>query len=115
MRNLIFKSLYLLVCLAFTLNFNSTFAQETCATATAVPSLTGAPCAVGNAGAVDDMTSPALCTSSGTFDAFFSFVAQGPSATVSVTASAAGFRPEFVILESDDNTCTGAFSYFSAN
>ena len=115
MRNLIFKSLYLLVCLVFTLNFNSTFAQETCATATAVPSLTGAPCAVGNAGTVDDMMTPALCASSGTFDAFFSFVAQGPNATVSVTASAAGFRPEFVILESDDNTCTGAFTYFSAN
>ncbi|TWH91759.1 PKD-like domain-containing protein, partial [Flavobacterium cheniae] len=83
-------------------------AQETCATATTVSDLTGGTCATSTVGTVNDVGS-AGCEE-GLLDTWFTFVAQGNTATIDVTASAAGFRPEFAVVSSSNNTCTGTFS-----
>ncbi len=103
-------SLCLLTFFSITIYSN---AQETCATAVPVTDLTGVVCATGSPGSVDNLA--AASCGSGTKEAFFSFVAQGPYADITVTSSVSGFRPEFVVMESDDNTCSGLFSYWAGN
>jgi gliding motility-associated-like protein len=88
-------------------------AQNDCATATNVTDLTGAVCATSTVGTTS--TIGAASCEEGTIDTWFHFTAQGSVADITVTASAGGFRPEFVVFESDDNTCSGLFSYWAAN
>jgi gliding motility-associated-like protein len=88
-------------------------AQDDCATATDVIDLTGTLCAVSTVGTTS--TIGAASCEEGLIDTWFHFTAQGSYADITVTASTAGFRPEFVVFESDDNTCTGIFSYWASN
>lgn len=104
---------YLSICFSFVFISFRSLSQETCASAVTVADLTGVVCATGAAGAVDNLAF-ASCEE-GTLEAFYTFVAQGPNATVVVTSSVSGFRPEFFLMESSDNTCTGAFTYSTLN
>ncbi|MGX7668407.1 PKD-like domain-containing protein, partial [Flavobacterium pedocola] len=98
---------FFLAALVFFLG-NSLFAQETCATATTVTDLTGATCATSAVGTVNDIGSGGC--EEGVLDTWFSFVAQGGTATINVSATAAGFRPEVVVASSSNGTCAGTFS-----
>jgi gliding motility-associated-like protein len=83
----------------------SVFSQENCGNAVPVTDLTGVVCATSSPGTVNDL-GPGSCEE-GTIDTWFSFVAQGGSATVDVSSNISGWRPEFLVIESDNNLCTG--------
>lgn len=85
-----------------------TYAQDDCATATTVTDLTGGSCATSSVGSTNTIGSGGC--EEGTLDTWFSFVAQGPSATINVSSTAGGFRPEYVVASTDDGTCAGAFT-----
>src|SRR6187399_1295720 len=97
-----------LVSCLFLMLYGTIQAQETCATSTSVTDLTGGTCATSSVGTVNDIGSGGC--EEGVLDTWFSFVAQGPSATINITASTAGFRPEFIVASSSNNNCSGTFS-----
>ncbi|MDC0313873.1 hypothetical protein OAL26_01955, partial [Flavobacteriales bacterium] len=98
------------VALIFLATTNLTFAQDDCATATNIADLTGVVCATSSPGTTSTLAAGSC--DDGTIDTWFSFVAQGSTADVTVTSDIAGWRPEFLVLESDDNTCGGNFTEF---
>jgi gliding motility-associated-like protein len=104
-NNMFFKIIFLLIVI---LTSTQLFSQSSCATATPVTDLTGVVCASSTVSSVSTMSS-STCVE-GTYDTWFSFVAQGSVADITVTASTSGFRPEITIAESDNNTCTGNFA-----
>lgn len=81
------------------------FAQASCATAVTVTDLTGASCATASPSGVNTINTGC---GDGTFDTWFVFTAQGPSATISVTSNISRWNPEFAVIASSDNTCTGS-------
>ncbi|SEQ22886.1 PKD-like domain-containing protein, partial [Flavobacterium urocaniciphilum] len=100
-----FKTLVGVLLLFFT---TLTFAQETCGTATVVTDLTGAVCATSTVGTVDNIGSGGC--EEGVLDTWFTFTAQGGSATITVTGTTGGFRPEFFVASSSTGTCGGLFT-----
>ena len=98
---------YILLGFLFGLTFGLN-AQNTCATATPVTDLTGVVCATSSVGTTSTLTSGGC--EEGTIDTWFSFVAQGNNADITVSNPISGWRPEFLVIESSDNTCTGAFT-----
>ena len=99
------KSIVAALCLLMTFSVQS---QDDCASATPVTDLTGAVCATSSVGGTS--TLGAGSCEEGTFDTWFSFVAQATSATIDVSSTSGGFRPEYLIISSDDNTCGGNFT-----
>ncbi len=83
-----------------------TQAQDDCASAVPVVDLTGTVCAT-SAPSTTDFLAPGSCEE-GANDTWFSFTAQSNSATIDVSSTAGGWRPEFLIVSSSDNTCAGA-------
>ncbi|MCF8434754.1 MAG: hypothetical protein K9G37_09795, partial [Crocinitomicaceae bacterium] len=82
---------------------------NSCATSVPVTDLTGAICATATPSGVNTITPPAGCVD-GIFDTWFSFVAQGGTATITVSETITGWRPEFIVASSSDNTCAGTFT-----
>ncbi|MES2798977.1 MAG: PKD-like domain-containing protein [Bacteroidota bacterium] len=89
--------------------FFSTYlnAQENCGTAVPVTDLTGVVCATSTPGTVNDLAAGSC--DDGAIDTWFSFVAQAGTATINVSSDIAGWRPEFLVVESDNNLCSGNF------
>ena len=94
----------------FFIGFTSTniVAQNNCATATTVTDLTGAVCATSSVSNTNAIGGGGC--EEGLFDTWFSFTAQGSTATINVSATTGGFRPEFVLASSSNNTCGGTFT-----
>ena len=93
----------------FFLPITKVIAQGSCATAVTVSNLTGSPCATATPNATSTITPPAGCVN-GTFDTWFTFVAQGNSATITVSNTTANWNPEFIVVTSSNNTCTGTLT-----
>ncbi|MDB4324684.1 hypothetical protein N9963_04715, partial [Crocinitomicaceae bacterium] len=98
------------VALTFLATTNLTFAQDDCATATNIADLTGAVCATSAPGTTSTLAAGPC--EEGTIDTWFSFTAQGSTADITVTSDITAWRPEFLVIESSDNTCAGAFTEF---
>ena len=98
------------VALIFLATTNLTFAQDDCATATNIADLTGVVCATSAPGTTSTLAAGSC--EEGTIDTWFSFTAQGSTADVTVTSDITAWNPEFLVLESDDNTCAGNFTEF---
>jgi hypothetical protein len=81
------------------------WAQDDCASAVTITDLTGTICATSSPSTTDALA-PGSCEE-GDNDTWFTFTAQGNSATITVSNTANGWRPEFLVISSDDNTCTG--------
>jgi gliding motility-associated-like protein len=84
--------------------------QGSCATAVQVSNLTGSPCATAAPQATNTLTPAAGSCVEGTNDTWFYFVAQGGSATVTVSSTVANFNPEFIVLSSSNNNCSGTLT-----
>ena len=108
MKNLtVLQKVLALISLATT---NLTFAQDDCATATNIADLTGVVCATSSPGTTSTLAAGSC--EEGAIDTWFSFTAQGSTADVTVTSDITAWNPEFLVLESDDNTCAGNFTEF---
>ncbi len=103
MNNFIIKRLLILLLFAIMPYLN--YAQNDCATATAITDLTGTICATASPSTTDALA--AGTCEEGANDTWFTFTAQGNSATITVSNNTGGWRPEFTVISSTDNTCTG--------
>ena len=81
-------------------------AQENCGNAVVVTDLTGNTCATASPGTVNDLGAGSC--EEGANDTWFSFVAQGGSATIDVSSTISTWRPEFLVVSSSNNACGGA-------
>lgn len=104
-KNTILINLFIL----FVLSTNIFAQGNSCATAVPVTNLTGSVCATAVPSGVSTLNAAAGCVN-GTLDTWFSFVAQGGSATITVSNAIAGWRPEFVVLSSSTNACITTFN-----
>jgi hypothetical protein len=86
----------------------SAIAQADCTSPVVVADLTGGTCATASPSNTSWLAAGSC--EEGANDTWFSFVAQGPTATVNVSSSSNGFRPEIIVISSSDNTCTGALT-----
>src|SRR5262245_56659387 len=86
-------------------------AQANCASAVTVTDLTGVVCATGTPSGTS--TLGAGSCEEGTFDIWFKLVAQGGTATITVSNPTTGWRPEFLVIGSSNNTCGGTLTEIS--
>jgi gliding motility-associated-like protein len=84
------------------------YSQNDCASSIPVTDLTGVVCAT-SAPSLTNAIGSGGCEE-GTLDTWFSFVAQGGSATINVSNGVSGWRPEYVVASSSTNNCSGVFS-----
>ncbi|MBI1838066.1 MAG: PKD domain-containing protein, partial [Flavobacteriia bacterium] len=105
------RNLFVINLVIFLFVNSSIWSQDNCATATPVVDLTGVICATSTVSSTNALAAGGC--EEGTYDTWFSFVAQGSVASVNVTGSTSGFRPEILLVESSDNTCAGTFSLIS--
>lgn len=102
------KSTYELILLTlFSILGFASIGQDDCATAVNVPTLDGTNCPT----AVPSLTNflgSGGCEE-GILDTWFQFTAQGPTADITVSSTQNGFRPEFLVISSTNNLCTGGF------
>ncbi|MDG1334037.1 MAG: hypothetical protein P8P74_17000 [Crocinitomicaceae bacterium] len=76
-----------------------------CATAVNIPTLDGTNCPTASP-SLTDALAPGGCEE-GALDTWFQFTAQGPSANITVSSTSNGWRPEFLVISSTNNLCTG--------
>ncbi|TNF01256.1 MAG: hypothetical protein EP322_00115, partial [Bacteroidetes bacterium] len=72
-----------------------------CSTAVTVSDLTGVVCATASPSTNQELV---LTCQEGTAQTWFQFTAQGGTADITVSNATAGWRPEFVVISSSDNT-----------
>ena len=84
------------------------FAQDDCATSIPVVDLSGVVCATSAPSLTDQMAAGAC--EEGSLDTWFSFVAQGGSADITVSNNLSGWRPEFMVTSEPSNSCVGPFT-----
>jgi gliding motility-associated-like protein len=102
------KCLILLFATILIVNFAKS--QGSCATAVQVTNLTGSPCASSAPQSTNTLTPGAGSCVEGTNDTWFYFIAQGGSATITVSSTVANFNPEFIVLSSSNNNCSGTLT-----
>ena len=79
-------------------------AQDDCNTALPVTDLTGVNCTQAFPSTTNFLA--AGNCEEGNLDTWFSFVAQGPTATITVTARLSNWGPEFLVVSSTTNNCS---------
>ena len=89
-----------------TIGFSS-FGQDDCASAVNVPTLDGTNCPTAAPSSTNFLGSGGC--EEGTLDTWFQFTAQGTSADITISSTQAGFRPEFLVVSTTNNLCTGGF------
>lgn len=88
------------------LGFTS-FGQDDCASAINVPTLDGTNCPSSAPSSTNFLGSGGC--EEGTLDTWFQFTAQGTSADITISSTQTGFRPEFLVVSTTNNLCTGGF------
>ncbi len=83
------------------------FAQDNCATAINIPTLNGTSCPTSSPSSTNFLGSGGC--EEGTLDTWFQFTAQGPTADITVSSTQGGFRPEFLVINTTNNLCSGGF------
>lgn len=106
MLNFYYKQFFFLLATIFLFS-NLTNAQDDCASAINVPTLDGTNCP-SSAPSSTNFLGGGGCEE-GTLDTWFQFTAQGTSADVTISSTANGFRPEFLVVSTTNNLCTGGF------
>lgn len=102
------KSYYTLFLAVFCSLFSLlSIAQDDCVTAVNVPTLNGTNCPTA-APSLTNFLGGGGCEE-GTLDTWFQFTAQGPTADITVSCTQNGFRPEFLVVSTTNNLCTGGF------
>ncbi len=81
----------------------ASLAQDDCNTALPVTDLTGVNCTQASPSTTNFLA--AGNCEEGNLDTWFSFVAQGPTATITVTARLSNWGPEFLVVSSTTNNC----------
>ncbi len=104
------KNHYIFLLLASFLFAHLAKSQGSCATAVQVTNLTGSPCATSAPQATNTLIPAAGSCVEGTNDTWFYFVAQGGSATVTVSNTVANSGPEFIVISSSNNNCSGTLT-----
>ena len=100
----IYELILVLIFCAFSIFGRS---QDDCASAVSVPTLDGTNCPTSTP-SLTNFLAPGGCEE-GVLDTWFQFTAQGTSADITVSSSVAGWRPEFLVISSTNNLCTGGF------
>lgn len=83
------------------------FGQNDCATAVNVPTLDGTNCPTASPSSTNFLGGGGC--EEGTLDTWFQFTAQGPTADITVSSTQGGFRPEFLVVSTTNNLCSGGF------
>ncbi len=104
------KNFSFILLFAAILSANFAISQGSCATAVQVTNLTGSPCATSAPQSTNTLTPGAGSCVEGTNDTWFYFVAQGGSATITVSSTVTNFNPEFIVLSSSNNNCSGTLT-----
>lgn len=95
------------ITLLFLILFSVSYSQNNCATAINIPTLNGTNCPT-SAPSLTNALGGGGCEE-GTLDTWFQFTAQGPTANITVSSSQNGFRPEFLVVSTTNNLCSGGF------
>ncbi|MCJ8291542.1 MAG: hypothetical protein HRT58_17810 [Crocinitomicaceae bacterium] len=83
------------------------FSQDDCVSAINVPTLDGTNCPSSAPSSTNFLGSGGC--EEGTLDTWFQFTAQGTSADITISSTQTGFRPEFLVVSTTNNLCTGGF------
>lgn len=97
----------LLLAVFYTFLSPLSIAQDDCATAVNIPTLDGTNCPT-SAPSLTNFLAAGGCEE-GALDTWFQFTAQGTSADITVSSTQNDFRPEFLVISSTNNLCTGGF------
>ncbi|MFK7784826.1 MAG: hypothetical protein AB8B56_06915 [Crocinitomicaceae bacterium] len=81
--------------------------QDDCATAVNIPSLDGTNCPSSSPSTTNFLGGGGC--EEGVLDTWFQFTAQGTSADITVSSTTNGWRPEFLVVSTTNNLCTGGF------
>lgn len=97
------------VLIGMMLSMTSLYAQDDCGSAVTVTDLSGTICTTSSPSSTNALGAGSC--EEGTFDTWFQFTAQGPTADISVTSDVGGgggFNPEFLVISGTPaSTCAG--------